>query len=94
MSIYRLKRRIDVLMVLCYILGRDRRSCRILSAFGRSVVELLSYDKQPSRKLFPVSCVVTDQKCLITLKDDKTGDVHYHLLYVQELGCPRQARLG
>lgn len=79
MSVCRSSFGVDVLLILCYIFGRNRRSCRVLSAFGRGIAELLPYNKQTSRKLFPVGCVIADQKCLLTLRDNEFGDFHYHL---------------
>ena len=64
-------------MTLCYIFSRDRRSCRVLSAFGRSIVKLLPYNKQASSKLFPVGCIITDKKSLLTLRNNEIGDIHY-----------------
>ena len=66
----------DILMTLCYIFSRDCRSCRVLFAFGRGIMKLLPYNKQTSSKLFPVGCIVTNEKSLLTLSDDKIGDIH------------------
>ena len=63
-------------MIPSYIFGRNRWSCRILFAFGRGVVELLAYNHQASRKLFPVRCIITDQERLLPLRDDEVGDIH------------------
>ena len=71
--------RFDILMTLCYIFSRDCRSCRVLFAFGRGIVKLLPYNKQASSKLFPVGCVITDEKSLLTLSDNEIGDIHCDL---------------
>ena len=68
-------------MVLCYIFGRERRSCCVLLAFGRGVVKLLSYNMQSSRKLLPISRIIADKESLLALGDDKIGDIHKGLKF-------------
>ena len=80
MSDYRSSCRVDVLMVLCYIFGRNRRSCNVFFALGRGVVELFPYNEQASRKLLPVGCIIPNQKRFLTLGDNEIRDIHYSLL--------------
>ena len=66
-------------MILCYVFSCDGRFCCVLFAFGRGIVKLLPYNKQASSKLFPVGCIITDKKSLLTLSDNKFSDVHFDL---------------
>lgn len=66
----------NLLMIDCYIFSRDCRLCCIFLAFGRGVMEPFPYNKQASRQLFPVECIITDEKCILTLRDNMTGDIH------------------
>lgn len=45
------------------------------------MVKLLPYNKQASSKLFPVGCIITDEKSLLTLSDNELSDVHCDLRY-------------
>ena len=67
-------------MISCYIFSRDRKSCRILSAFGRGEVELLPNNKQAAGELLPVGRIITDQKSFLAPRDNKSGDIHSDLL--------------
>ena len=42
-------------------------------------MKLLPYNKQASSKLFPVGCIITDEKSLLTLSDNDFSDVHCDL---------------
>lgn len=80
---------VEVLMISCYIFRGDLRSCRVLFAFSRGIVEFLTYNKQASRKLLPVGCIVTDQERLLTLRGDEIGNIHCKTL-MDKLRCPQQ----
>ena len=82
---------IDKLMILCYILSRDCRSCRIFLPFDRGVMELLPHNKQASRKLLPVGSIVANGKSLFTLGNNKIGDIHHALL--REVGLLRSSTM-
>ena len=75
----------NILMILCYIFSCNRRSCCILFALDRGIVELLPYNKQALRELLSVGCIITNHKSLLTLSNNKIGDIHYELLQDESL---------
>ena len=85
-------------MILRYLFCCDGRSCDVFVALDRGVVELLPYNEQTSRELLPVGGIIADKKCILTLRDNKLGDVHSgkqesrdecsNLIAPQSRGCP------
>lgn len=65
-------------MVFCNIFRSNQGLCGVLTALRRrrDVIELFSYHQKPARELLSIRAIVTDEKCLVALSYDKSGDVH------------------